>query len=847
HLAMQQQQRPAAELLPVARLLGEEKKLIVEYWLARLRDLPVSAEKPLAQRLTVREDGRLALDLGNTKVTDLSPLAGAPLATLNLNGSTELTDLSPLAGLALIELQLYGTRVTDLTPLREMHSLETLTVHKTQVADLTPLSALRLKSLDLSGSPVTDLTPIQKMPLEELALRRTRVTDLSPLIGMPIKILSLDQTPVRDFSPLAQMPLEKCYLNDSQITDLTVLRGRSLKELSLSGCEKAHNYAALTEISTLESLWLPYTFRSLPDEELAAIGALRTHPKLRQIQAEIEGTMYYTATQSKDLFWQDWDRLQTFLPALRQQGIKFTLSKRADGTYYLGFSHQPLRDLSMLKGAPISALNLDTCPVTDLTPLHGLPLESLGLFADYVTDLSPLRGMPLKALTLYGAYFSDLSPLKDLPLQSLYLNNCTRVIDVAIVGEIATLENLTVPVQAINIEALRKLPKIKKIGFMRTNKGDGEAVSNVEEFWKNYAWISKLRAAGIKAKQLQQGEDGNWLVDLSESGISDLSALQGAMVFYLHLWNTPVADLTPLRGMNLRGLSLFNTQVTDLSPLQGMLIEDLTLSGTKVADISALRGMGLKTLTLHDCTELTDLSPLAESKDLATITLPPNAANVEFLRTFPKLKRIGFKEDFVKGVGPDKTAVEFWKQYDIAWVRAVRASVIAIKSLKERLDGTWDVDLSESAISDLAILRGAPIRNLHLWNTPVADLTPLRGMALQWLSLFGTKVTDLSPLKGAPIETLTVSGTKVADISVLRGMPLKSLRLHECTELTDLSPLAESKELKDVTLPPDAKNIEVLRALPKLERIGYREDPANGYRADKTAAEFWQEYDAKKK
>jgi eukaryotic-like serine/threonine-protein kinase len=66
-LAMQQQQRPAAELMPVARLLGEEKKLLLDYWLARLKDLPISAEKPLEKRLTVRDDGRLALDLSGTK------------------------------------------------------------------------------------------------------------------------------------------------------------------------------------------------------------------------------------------------------------------------------------------------------------------------------------------------------------------------------------------------------------------------------------------------------------------------------------------------------------------------------------------------------------------------------------------------------------------------------------------------------------------------------------------------------------------------------------------------------------------------------------------------------------
>jgi hypothetical protein len=88
---------------------------------------PVSAEKPLKDRLTVRDDGRLALDLSDTKVIDLSPLAGAPLASLDRFGSAkELTDLSALRGLDLIELNISATSVADLTPLREMHTLEKL-------------------------------------------------------------------------------------------------------------------------------------------------------------------------------------------------------------------------------------------------------------------------------------------------------------------------------------------------------------------------------------------------------------------------------------------------------------------------------------------------------------------------------------------------------------------------------------------------------------------------------------------------------------------------------------------------------------------------------------------------
>jgi Leucine-rich repeat (LRR) protein len=289
--------------------------------------------------------------------------------------------------------------------------------------------------------------------------------------------------------------------------------------------------------------------------------------------------------------------------------------------------------------------------------------------------------------------------------------------------------------------------------------------------------------------------------------------------------------------MPLKHLSIWNTKVIDLTPLKGMAIQELDLSGTKVADLTPLRGMPLTWLSLDRCGDVTDLSPLADCTTLTRLHLPPYARHVEFLRSFPKLREIS-----------SKTAAEFWQDYDKqVWARALRESGLRIKTLKGHLDGTWEVDLSESAISDLAILHGAPISNLFLWNTPVADLTPLRGMTLKWLSLFGTKVGDLGPLKGMPLENLTVSGTKVADISALRGMPLKSLRLHDCTELTDLSPLAECVELRDVTLPPNAKNIEFLRTLPNLERIGFKEDASDSYRPNKTAAEFWAEYDATKK
>jgi hypothetical protein len=141
-----------------------------------------------------------------------------------------------------------------------------------------------------------------------------------------------------------------------------------------------------------------------------------------------------------------------------------------------------------------------------------------------------------------------------------------------------------------------------------------------------------------------------------------LTVLNGAPISDLNLNYTAVADLSPLRGMALKGLHLIATKVTDLSPLKGMPLTFLNLSLTKVTDISVLREMPLIYLRTHGCTELADLSPLASCKTLTNLTLPSDAKNIEFLRTFPKLKRISYRDD---GTGPDKTAAQFWTEYDM--------------------------------------------------------------------------------------------------------------------------------------------------------------------------------------
>ncbi len=506
--------------------------------------------------------------------------------------------------------------------------------------------------------------------------------------------------------------------------------------------------------------------------------------------------------------------------------------------------------------------------------------------------------------------FSDLSPLKDLPVADLYLGHCKNVTDVQPLADMPTLENITVPVLARNIEALHKLPKLKGLSFSAfvtqtgltaemlaelnaqqqkqgsSNPSDQTASlrrqvffdingrmarptpdTTAEEFWKLYStlsWLSRLRDSAIKPNEISRQGDGTWTLDFDQKKeLTDLTLLHGMPISELYCGGTSVTDLSPLRGMPLKNLRMWGTRVTDLtpikgmpithlefswtheindlSPLKGMPLDFLSLDSTAVSDLTPLRGMPLTVLRLNGCANLTDLSPLADAKQLRQLILPPKCTDFEFLHALPKLERVSFNEDdkFI----PDKTADQFWASIkEEPWVNALRIAGLKPKEPKKLNDGTWELELGNSAIRDLTPLKGTPISRLSLGHTAVTDLAPLRGMKLKRLALNETQVADLEPLRGMPIEELFLSNTKVIDLSPLSGMPLRTLNLRSCTKITDISALADCRSLKALILPPHAKDIEFLRSFPQLEQLSYKGVFAGGA-GFQTPKDFWAEYD----
>jgi serine/threonine protein kinase len=518
--AMQREQRPAAQLLPIARRLGAEKALLLSVWSERLKTLSIPPEMPLKSRLRMADDGLLTLDLSRTKIADLSLLRGMPLAELDCTGCGNLTDLTALGELPLRNLNVSGTGVHDLAPLAAVRTLRILDLSGSQVTGLQALSGLQLRVLKLNRLAVYDLAPLRGMPLQQLAIDRTAVRELSPLVGLPLNWLSCDSIPAIHFEALAGLSLEFLSLRNTRCYDLAFLRRMPLRELFLTGCF-ASNSMVLSELHTLEVLALPERFRSVPE---LGIPALRNHLQLRQLGFESAEEPQANALPSAVEFWRTWDRERAVVEAFRAAGVEVSIKLLPDQSWEVSLDNQPVTDLSPLRGSPVvrlfarnthignvqgiagmslKALSIKGTKVSDLSPLSGMPLEELELIGTAVTDLRPLQGMPLERLSVEETAISDLgplkgmalrefwagttqvtdlSPLKGMPLRVLHIDDCRRLTDVSPLLEVPTLEQVFLPKTARNVELLRGLPNLEFISFEFDSRRN-QPLHSSAEFW----------------------------------------------------------------------------------------------------------------------------------------------------------------------------------------------------------------------------------------------------------------------------------------------------------------------------------------------------------------------------
>jgi serine/threonine protein kinase/Leucine-rich repeat (LRR) protein len=208
-----------------------------------------------------------SLSFGNdrnhrSKFSDLSPLKGMPLTTLDCS-HTPVSDLSPLKGMPLTYLHCGGTPVSDVSPLKGM-PLTYLDCGGTQVSDLSPLKGMQLTLLYCSDT--NDLSPLKGMPLAELSIGH-KVSDLSPLKGMPLTNLNCERSQVSDLSPLKGMPLNRLECSETPVYDLSPLEGMNLTTIDFTPKNITKGLDAIRRMKSLKAIGLDWRKDKLPPAE----------------------------------------------------------------------------------------------------------------------------------------------------------------------------------------------------------------------------------------------------------------------------------------------------------------------------------------------------------------------------------------------------------------------------------------------------------------------------------------------------------------------------------------------------------------------------------------------------
>ena len=492
--------------------LGLQSKLAprLEHLRQRLRQ--AGARESQVAAVALGGDGLMDLDLTGVALDDLAALAGLPVRRLVIK-ATGISDLTPLRGMPLVALDASNTRVTDLTPLAACPSLSVLDLSQTSVTDLRALAALKLNRLALSGTAVQDVAPLLRMPLQALYFDGTKVEDLSPMARCTtMESITISRTAL-DPGPLRKLPvlLRISYAWDSENRqpaqsaaefwaeyDATPNRreidtklNTALAKLRLLGgwtderCEKQADGTYKFDLSELKldhlSLLsdLPVSILNISKTEVTRLGPIATCP-LRELYA-------------KDCSIID----LAVLGRLPLERLEFTQSGPSDLRHLRGLKLRALivyektgpslnPDLSPLKGMPLEQFcAYGFSEISSLRPLEGAPISDLRIAGNPISDLKPLRKMPLTRLDLASTHVSDLSPLRNVRSRGSISSGPTSAMSLPwLTATPWRISSCRAPRRGSG--KLRKLAKLKRIGFEWTSEDNKAPSLTAEEFWAEF-------------------------------------------------------------------------------------------------------------------------------------------------------------------------------------------------------------------------------------------------------------------------------------------------------------------------------------------------------------------------
>ncbi len=484
------QDAPIAERLGLGRVAVNNRiKALFGTW----KKLTGWDRKPENERFRFLPDGTVYVSLRGLPIEDLSPLKGLPITQLEI-AETRVADLSPLAGMRLSNIVAdQNPALADLRPLSGMPLDHASFANCKALRSLAGLEGAPLRTCYFQGTEVEDLTPLAQSPLQVIDCSSTRITTVEPLATtLLVELRAGNAMRLEDISAVSRMRwLRKLHLsNDTAIRDLSPIGDcAGLEELILSAGSKGIEAArALQHLR-----FIIYDGWQLSPEELwikLGLATERDRQRLAVIK-KVRAALTAGGMQRADA------RAVKILP---------------DETIDIIMNREEFKSIAPLDGLPISSLDIGNSNVTDLSPIARMPLRRLKIgnlrVADFapiaqctkleslwcwrcgLRDLTLLQNLPLTEFIANGNPFTDLKPLAGKPLKLVRLDN-TPVTDLAPLAACPSLEWLSLPMNAKNVGVLRPLRSLTRLSeqwddrIMHFGRQGGPA-HLATQFWKDY-------------------------------------------------------------------------------------------------------------------------------------------------------------------------------------------------------------------------------------------------------------------------------------------------------------------------------------------------------------------------
>lgn len=271
-----------------------------------------------------------------------------------------------------------------------------------------------------------------------------------------------------------------------------------------------------------------------------------------------------------------------------------------------------------------------------------------------------------------------------------------------------------------------------------------------------------------------------------------------------------IKDISALKYfVNLTELSLGLNNITDLSALAEL--KNLTLlqlySNNSISDLSPLSSLANLSILHLQNNQIKDVSPLAGLKNLTSLLLTGNAITdySPLKDIYPNLKEKDFDVISIEGV-PDEPIVISDPNLESTLRRVLGISDRPITQKDAYQVQSLNIGHkipSDEAISDLTgIEYFVNLKELYMDGNNLSDLSPIKGLTkLKVLTFSFNKVADISALAGmTQLEEIDAKVNKISDLSPIKGLTsIWDLQINS-NQIADVSPLAGFKNLKILLL-----------------------------------------------